>query len=385
MHKYALIGILIKLFLGSATYFSAKVMNSTCGYPLEWDSEASKCPDGQTSFRKAFFITWCNFFSLSLTIWIFAFIRRPKLDPAPYTRRNILLQAIPGTIEVCAFCLATSAQIIMALSLAMIMKGAKVVFSALFTTIIFKKRLPAFRWISVAVCVGGLAIAGSSEYMNQSKTSEGAGRILIGLGMAMCSEAMFAFQVIFDESMMKRKGVDPTFCVGLEGVYGSIFMIPVVLLAWLAFPGAQAGSYENLADTLYRISQSGVIIAFLSFYVVAIFVVAVADATITKYLSGVHSSLVSVGRTIVVWILELLLFYCAPAEISKMYGHKWDVYSPLKVAGFVIVVVAIFMYDGTIKLPWIDYSSIQQLPEKSEDNVEKVHEFEQKHIVEVQH
>lgn len=363
MHRYALIGIVVKLFLGSANYFAAKVINSTCGTPEESDEgNPKKCPAGQTPFNKAFFITLCNFISLSLTIWIFYFIRRPKLDKTPYTRRNVLLMAIPGTIEACAFCLATSAQILMALSLAMIMKGAKVVFSALFTVLLFRRQLPWFKWLAVTVCLGGLSLAGSSEYMNQSESGD-AGTILIGLCMSLASEAMFAFQVIFDERMMKRKNCDPTFIVGMEGVYGTLFLLPVVFIAWLSIPGKQAGSYENLSDTFYRVGESGAIIGFLIFYLLDIFVVAVADATITKYLSGVHSSLVSVGRTIVVWMLELVLFYGAPESISKMYGQKWDVYSPLKVVGFVIVVAAIFMYDGIIRVPGFDYSSIYKKPE----------------------
>ena len=363
MHKYALIGIVIKLFLGSANYFAAKVMNSTCGTPLVTDTSKTKCDPPMTSFRKAFFITFCNFFSLSLCIWIFYFIRRPKIDKTPYTRRQYLLMAIPGSVEACAFCLATSAQIIMSLSLAMIMKGAKVVFSALFSTLLFRRKLVAFKWVSVAICVAGLALAGSSEYMNFSKSNENTGTMLIGLSMSLASEAMFAFQVIFDEKQMKTKGVCPTFCVGMEGVYGSIILIPVVLLAWLVFPGDQNGSYENLPDTFYRIGQSAVIGGFLAFYLLDIFVVAIADATITKYLTGVHSSLVSVGRTIVVWMLELVLFYAGSDAIAKQYGHKWDVYSPLKVAGFAVVVASIFMYDGHIKLPYLDYSSVTKKPD----------------------
>lgn len=375
MHKYALIGILIKLFLGSANYFAAKVMNSTCGVPLVVDTTPSSCDPPMTSFRKAFFITFCNFFSLSLTIWIFFLFVRPKADKTPYTRRNFLLMAIPGAVEACAFCLATSAQIIMALSLAMIMKGAKVVFTALFSTILGKKKLPSFKWVAVAICVAGLALAGSSEYMNFSKSNDNAGTILIGLSMSLVSEAMFAFQVSFDEVMMKKRHAHPTFCVGMEGVYGTIILIPVVLLAWLAIPGNQNGSYENLPDTFYRIGQSAVIGGFLAFYILDIFVVAIADATITKYLSGVHSSLVSVGRTIVVWVLELLLFYGAPEAIAKQYGQKWDVYSPLKVAGFLVVVVSIFMYDAHIKLPFLDYSSLQKPAEvslKTEDFIVEV-------------
>lgn len=371
MHQYALIGIIVKLFLGSANYFAAKVINSTCGAPQEWDEgKPKKCPPGETPFNKAFFVTLCNFISLSLTIWIFYFIRRPKLDKTPYSRRNIMMMAIPGTIEACAFCLATTAQILMALSLAMIMKGAKVVFSALFTVLLFRKPLPWFKWLAVFVCLAGLSLAGSSEYMNQSSSGD-AGTTLIGLCMSLASEAMFAFQVIFDERMMKKKHCDPTFVVGMEGVYGTLFLLPVVLIAWLAIPGKQAGSYENLSDTIYRIGESGAIIGFLIFYLLDIFVVAVADATITKYLSGVHSSLVSVGRTIVVWMLELVLFYGASESISNMYGQKWDVYSPLKVVGFMIVVAAIFMYDGIIRVPGFDYSSVYKKPEVSaKDSIE---------------
>ena len=371
MHKYALIGIFIKLFLGSANYFAAKAMNSTCGDSMYTPDSADmkKCLNGQTPFKKAFFVTFCNFFSLSFCILIFLLFRRKKLDPAPYTRRNFLLMMIPGTAEAIAFCLATSAQILMALSLSMIMKGAKVVFSALFTTILFRTKLAAFKWVAVGICVAGLALAGGSEYMNAKGDS--ATDIVIGLSMSLASEALFAFQVIFDERMMKKKGVDVTFVVGMEGVYGTLILIPVVLLAWLVIPGSQGDSYENLPDTLHRVSNSPVIIGLMTFYILDIFIVAMADATITKYLSGVHSSLVSVGRTMVVWFLELVLYYAAPLSISEQYGQKFGQYSPLKIVGFAIVVAAIFMYDATLRLPWLDYSSVSQkpgaIPNKSSD------------------
>jgi len=368
MHKYALIGILIKLFLGSANYFAAKAMNSTYGESLYVPESGTKMDEnGQTPFKKAFFVTFCNFFSLSFCIVIFMLFRRKKLDPAPYTKRNFLLMMIPGTAEAVAFCLATTAQILMALSLSMIMKGAKVVFSALFTTVLFKTSLPRFKWLAVGLCVAGLTIAGGSEYMNAK--GDKAADIIIGLCMSLVSEALFAFQVIFDERMMKKKNVDVTFVVGMEGVYGTMILIPVVLLAWLVIPGSQGGSYENLPDTFHRIAQSDVIIALMCFYICDIFVVAMADATITKYLSGVHSSLVSVGRTIVVWFLELVLFYAAPEAISKQYGQGFGPYSPLKIGGFIIVVAAIFMYDGSLKIPGLDYSSLAHkgIPNKSSE------------------
>jgi hypothetical protein len=360
MHKYAVIGILIKLFLGSANYFTSKAMNSTCGEPLYTLADVDpECPPGESQFKKAFFVVFCNFFSLSLCLVIFALFRRKKLDPEPYrTKENYLRMLIPGSIEAVAFCLSTSAQILMSLSLAMIMKGAKVIFSAVFTTVYLKRKLPYYKWFSVGVCMFGLAIAGISECMKVAKSGKSPMLVLIALGMALLSECMFAFQVIFDERMMKQRKCDVTFVVGMEGVTGIVILIPVVLSAWLLIGGSQGDSYENLQDTFYRIGDSALLTGLLVFFICDIFIVAMADATITKYLSGVHSSLVSVGRTIVVWLLELTFAACLPEHLAKQYGQTWDTpWSYVKATGFIIVVVAIFMYDGTIKVPGFNYET----------------------------
>ena len=363
MHRSALIGIIVKLFLGSLNYFAARAMNKTCDYPRYDVTEPEKdCLVGQAPFQKAFFIVFCTFFSLSISMIIFLVFRKKKVDPEPYkNKRNYLLMMIPATAEAVAFCMSISAQAIMALSLAMIMKGGKVIFSALFTVLIFRKPLPWFKWFGVAACIAGLAIAGSSEYMKVSDSKDSATMMLIGLSLSVASEALFAFQVIFDEKMMKVKKCDQTFVIGMEGIYGMMVVMPIVLIAWLAIPGKQNGAYEDLSDTFYRISRSGIIIGLLSYYLVGVFVHAIADSTITKYLSGVHSSLVSVGRTLVVWILELVLFYSLPAPYNSQYGQEWSSpWSYVKIVGFTIVVASIFVYDGSLRVPGFDYSSIDK-------------------------
>ena len=363
MHRNALIGIIVKLLLGSFNYFAARAMNLTCDYPIVGVSKGDpKCPEFQTPFKKAFFLVFCTFFSLSICMIIFVGFRKKKADPEPYkTKRNYILMMIPATAEAVAFCMSISAQAIMALSLAMIMKGGKVIFSALFTVILFRKPLPWFKWFGVFACIAGLAVAGSSEYMKVAETGDSAVMILIGLSLSVASEALFAFQVIFDEKMMKVKKCDQTFCIGMEGIYGMIIVLPVVLIAWLAIPGNQNGAYEDLADTFYRIGRSPIIIGLLSYYLVGVFIHAIADSTITKYLSGVHSSLVSVGRTVVVWILEIVFFYSLPGPYNKQYGQEWSSpWSYVKIVGFAIVVASIFIYDGSLRVPGFNYSSVDK-------------------------
>jgi len=373
MHKAALIGIVVKLILGSLNYFAGKAMNSTCDYPL-WGVAApdsdSKCPPGQTPFHKPFFVTFCTFLSLSFCMVIFVFFRKKKCDPAPYKdKMNYLRMAIPATAESIAYCMSITAQAIMALSLSMIMKGGKVIFSAIFTVVLFKKPLPWFKWFGVLACIVGLAIAGLSEIMKATQSKESVTMILVGLGLSVGAEALFAFQVIFDERMMKVRKCDQTFCIGMEGIFGTLIVLIVLLLSWLAIGGHQDESYENLADTFYRIGRSGLIIGLLCYYFIGMFLHAIADATITKYLSGVHSSLVSVGRTVVVWIMELIFYYTLPAPYGLLYGQGWSSpWSYVKIIGFAIVVSSIFVYDGSLRIPGFDYSTVDASKKKQEED-----------------
>jgi len=247
-----------------------------------------------------------------------------------------------------AFCLGTYAQILMALSLAMIMKGAKVVFSAIFTVTFLKRKLEKFHWFAVAMCVAGLAIAGGSEYLNNT---DNVGTILLGTAMMLGCECLKAFHIIFDEKMFKHNKCDVTFVVGLEGMYSCILLIPMTLLAWLAIPGSDGGSLENLKDTFYRISESATISGILCVYPITVLIVTIAGAMVTKHLSGVHNALISVARSILIWALELIFFYAAPKDLARMYGQPWGPYTYLKLIGFVCVIVATLIYDEDIKVP----------------------------------
>jgi hypothetical protein len=262
----------------------------------------------------------------------------------------VILMIIPSMFECVAFCLGTYAQILMALSLAMIMKGAKVVFSAIFTVTFLKRKLEKFHWFAVGLCVAGLAIAGGSEYLNNKG---GIGTILLGAAMMLSCECLKAFHIIFDERVFKDYHADVTFVVGVEGIYSCIILIPLTLLAWLAIPGSDEGSLENLADTFHRIGESSTISGIMCVYPITVLVVTIAGAMVTKHLSGVHNALISVARSILIWALELIFYYAAPKDLARMYGQPWGPYTYLKLIGFVFVIVATLIYDEDIKIPYL--------------------------------
>jgi len=364
INPYAVVAVLVKLVLGSGNYFCQKMIASTCGYPSYYDGTVeldpkhkSKCINGQSGFDKTFFLSTIVFISMSFSMLLFIYWRKKYVVPSSYSRKTIILMIIPSIFECVAFCLGTYAQILMALSLAMIMKGAKVVFSAIFTVTFLKRKLENFHWFSVGLCVAGLAVAGGSEYLNNAGN---VGTILLGTAMMLSCECLKAFHIIFDEKMFKHNKCDVTFVVGIEGIYSCIILIPMTLLAWLAIPGSEGGSLENLDDSFYRIGESSTIWGIMCVYPITVLIVTIAGAMVTKHLSGVHNALISVARSILIWALELIFYYAAPADLARMYGQPWGPFTYLKLIGFICVILATLIYDEDIKLPFLfNYASVQ--------------------------
>lgn len=377
MNIYAFWGVFLKLSVGSAYYFITKMITQTCTYSIDYDADVSdptvpknKCSNGMSPFEKPIWISFIVFASMSLALIHFAMFRRRSADPATYNMRMVRLMFVPSILECVAFCMGIYAQIMMALSLAMLMKGAKVVFSALFTVTFLKRRQYAFHWFSVGLCLAGLAVAGASEYLNKSDTAV---NILLGCCLLLASECMKAFHVIYDEMMMKRNKCDILFVVGMEGVYSIILLTPMLFLAWLVIPGSQDGHLEDLPDTLFRIESSTMLKALFGVLPIIVVVLAIAGVMIIKYLTGVHNALISVSRSIVAWALELIFFYCAPGDLGNMYGKPWGSFSALRLVGFVMVIVATLMYDEDIRIPaWFSYPSkaeSEAASSKEESNV----------------
>jgi len=371
MNLHAVAAVAVKLFLGSGNYLFQKVLSSTCGQPLYTEypiDPKSKCEEGTVEFGKPFFLTSIVFLSMSCSLIYFVLFRKKHVDKSTYSRKALLNIAAPGFMECGAFALGVYAQILMDLSLAMIMKGAKVVFSALLSVLILRRRLFAYHWIAVCLCLAGLTIAGASEFLNNKDSTT---TILIGSALLLGSELLKAFRVILDERLMKDVHCDATLVVGMEGLYSMMIMVPFIILAWTAIPGKEGGALEDLADTFHRLGENPMMIGLISVYPITLLIAAIAGALVTKYLSAVHNAMVSVSRSIVIWLVELLLFYCGTVDIATHYGKGWKEFTWVKLIGFVLVVVSTLIYDGFIKLPFLDYSHAQPViaPEEEEKDV----------------
>lgn len=341
---------------------------TTPSYDFDYVNAASNyknkyCPIGETAFGKAIFIMTVGAAAMALALAYFYVFKRKTAERKSCSRRAVLLVAIPSALDMVSTAMATFGSPWVSLSLAFIFKGARVVFSAILTVLLLKRRLYPYHWTSVVLCMLGLVIAASSQLFMYPST-------FVGVLLILGSELFKALRVIFEERLMKNEAFEPTFIVGIEGVYGMIVFGTTALIAWLAISGTDGGSFENFPDTMFRIGESPTLIVLLCIFPFVTCVASITSAVVTRNLSAVHNGLISVVRVGILWMFELILYYSFHgSSFGKQLGEAWTPYSSLKLVGFLVIIFSTLLYDEDIKFPCVfKYDHLAQ-PSKQSSTV----------------
>lgn len=353
MRLETVVAVIVKLFVGSAFYITTRMIMKTCSTPsygYDYVSAASDyknkyCPVGETAFGKGIFVMTIGWMAMSLALVYFYVFQWPHASRSSCGRRAIMLVAVPSALDMISTALATFGAPWISLSLAFIFKGGRVVFSAILTVVLLKRRLYSYHWASVCLCMLGLLVAASSQLFMYPST-------FVGVLLVLGSELFKALRIIMEERLMKDEAFEPTFIVGIEGMYGTLVFLTTLLLVWLCIRGSDGGSFENLQDTLIRAGESPTLISLLCVFPIITCVTSVTSAVVTRNLSAVHNGLISVIRVGILWMFELILFYAfADSSFGKQMGEAWTPYSSLKLVGFLIVLFSTLLYDEDIKIP----------------------------------
>lgn len=90
---------------------------------------------------------------------------------------------------------------------------------------------------------------------------------------------------------------------------------------------------------------------FVVLYMISIAFFNFLGVTITQELSAVVRTLVDTLRTIVVWMVNLAVFYLYSEEL----GEPWNVYSWVRLGGFILCGVGTILYRQVIRIPFLSY------------------------------
>ncbi len=221
-----------------------------------------------------------------------------------------------------------------------------------------KRRLSRGQWASIALVCLGLALVGLSgmlkTHFDPPKAGEGgtaasAGQQLIGILLVLLASALNAVQNVFEEKLLKAVGgaeVDPLELVGWEGVFGTILSAFLLLPIVSVIPGDDCGKAEDTLDTFRMLRNSPLVLSLTLSYIVGLMLMNWTSQQISQQLSSVHRNLVSAVRTVLVWVIMLVIYYSG----QKNYGEQWTKWSWIEMAGFFTLVggTVLYSYSGIL-------------------------------------
>merc|ERR1712007_172414 len=99
----------------------------------------------------------------------------------------------------------------------------------------------------------------------------------------------------------------------MEGLWG-LFYMAIMLTTMTAVPGPDNGHYEDLNDSFKMLSGSPSLLFFCCTFAASIAVYNLTGIVVGKKMSAVVRCLVDSCRMIVVWALNLILYYAGAEE-----------------------------------------------------------------------
>ena len=256
------------------------------------------------------------------------------------------------------------------------LRGSIIVFTALLSVIFLKRKLWGYHYIGLLLTIAGVTLVGMSSIMgakadtSASKSSKGTNMVFLGNIMVILSQLMSATQMVVEEKFLKGRKLPPEFVVGCEGMFGMLIMLAIILPTVSHLDGLDGGGvHEDPIDAVHLIGSNGKLFALVGAYWISIAFYNFCGLAVAKSLSSVHRCLIDACRTVLVWSVDLLLYY-----YTNTYGEPWDPNSSgMQLIGFGIMICGTFTYYKVVRLPFCNYEpeeakneDIQRLKENDE-------------------
>jgi len=192
--------------------------------------------------------------------------------------------------------------------------------------------------------------------------------IIIGLLFILAAQLVTAVQIITEEKLMTRVGMAPVCLVGMEGLWGMLYFIPISIILTLTPASDEAIStvwHEDFIDSFVQLSNSTELCGIAFGYFITILAYNISCNFVTQTLSAVVRSILEACRTLGVWAASLCLYYVFN---SKSVGEAWSAWSWLELGGFAILLLGTVSYKGLVKLPCVgeDVYEAQKEAEEAE-------------------
>ncbi|CAL5222410.1 g4769 [Coccomyxa viridis] len=268
------------------------------------------------------------------------------------SRFQFLLLAIPTVFDLIATVLMNIGLLSVTASVYQMMRGAEMLFAAVFAVLFLHRRLNKFHLLGILCCVVGIALVGMSSLLSGEGSAQvdvSPSKMLLGMGLIVASQAVQAAQITFEDYFMADLAIEPLQIVGWEGIFGTSFMVAILLPIVSVTPGLDgSGFHEDTLETLHMLFNSGPLLTVILIDMAALLMYNFSGMCVTGGLGAVFRTVLETMRTLFVWLVDLLLFY-TPLGLGKL-GESWSNWSFLQAAGFLVLVTGTLVYGKGDKL-----------------------------------
>jgi drug/metabolite transporter (DMT)-like permease len=340
--------VFFKLFLGALMYL------------LQKDTLSATCykPNGEkTEFQRENFLvaTTCLFMVMSTMPLAPKEIRRAMSDQKEYrySWKHALSTIVPACLDVTAVLVMLKGLKYLAASVAVLVKGTRIIFTGGLSVFVLRKPLRTGQWLGVGLVCGALVpiffeSRAHAELEKERLKSFGktvkddafssTQEVLIGVGWIILSEFMRAVKFVFEEYLMKKKQMSTEFLLLSECSAGAI--VGCALCAIASHRGE-----EDFLESWQLFTSSTVCQVLVISYALIASVCNIASVFVTKYLSSVFNAVISELRVALIFLPNVIRYqldkHSADLELRKVKGEPLDWWSGLKILGF------FFMLSGT--------------------------------------
>jgi drug/metabolite transporter (DMT)-like permease len=226
----------------------------------------------------------------------------------------------------------------------MLICGLELILSVVAARLIRKRIVAQNRWIGVSIVTIGVVVVGLSDNIQQKSNTEEdeddeGNNHFVGIGFVLAKVVAAVSKDLSEEIFMQVADFPATLLLGMEGLYGLLFAIPLYLTL---------GSYlgENPSDTWEKLTANDFMAFLPTVGLVLLFTVAgIFNILATGVTSAMTRNVWKMFRIVLVWIFGLIIYYSSG---QGDLGEEWTIPNSFVILlGFGIMMVGTRHYYKT--------------------------------------
>jgi DNA polymerase III delta prime subunit len=235
-------------------------------------------------------------------------------------------------------------------------RGTEILFTAALSALVLHRKLNKENLWGLALCLAGILLVGTSSLLTTNDrtkflakgTSPSAGDTLLGMLLIVIAEAVQASQIVSEDWLMSTADtkLPPVEVVGYEGLFGTLLMALVVLpvLQFSRLGREGGGLREDTVESLHMIVHSPPVAVTAASYIILMALYNLSGMLVTDSMGALSRTVAETARTLLVWGLDLFLYYKVHIKGATSIGEPWTSYSWLQALGFVVLVLGTALY-----------------------------------------